>query len=59
MTIHKAEKVKTINSRIISKPDAHLQTIKKTCEMFQKDQYKIVRGVALTRYPQSIHFHRI
>ena len=31
----------------------------KTCAKFQKDQYKIVWGVALTRYPLSLHFHRI
>ena len=37
----------------------HLKTIEKTCAKFQKDQYKIVWGVALTRYPLSIHFHRI
>ena len=31
----------------------------KTCTKFQKDRYKIVWGVALTRYPLSQHFHRI
>ena len=31
----------------------------KTCAKFQKDRYKIVCGVALTRWPLSIHFHRI
>ena len=46
-------------SLIISKPYAHLQTMAKTCAKFQKDRYKIVWGVALTRYPLSIHFHRI
>ena len=44
---------------IISKPHAHLQTMEKTCAKFQKDRYKIVWGVALTRYPLSIHFHRL
>ena len=48
-----------INSRIISKPHAHLKTMEKTCAKFQNDQYKIVWGVVLTRYPLSIHFHRI
>ena len=55
----KWKKGQKIKSRIISKPHAHLQTIGKTCAKFQKDQYKIVWGVALTRYPLSIHFHRI
>ena len=31
----------------------------KTCAKFQKDRFKIVWGVALTRYPLFIHFHRI
>ena len=48
-----------INSRIISKSYANLQTMAKTCTKVQKDQYKIVWGVALTRYPLSQHFHRI
>ena len=39
---HKVEKVIKINSRIISKPRAYLQTKAKTCTKFQKDQYKIV-----------------
>ena len=53
------EKVAKINSRIISKTHAHLQTMAKICAKFHKDQYKIVWGVALTRYPLSLHFHRI
>ena len=57
--VHKVEKVTKINSRIISKPYAYLQTMAKTCTKFQKDQYKIVWGAALTRYPLSQHFHRI
>ena len=40
--VHKVEKVTKINSRIISKPYAHLQTMAKPCTKFQKDQYKIV-----------------
>ena len=40
--VHKVEKVTKINSRIISKPRAHLQTMAKTCAKFHKDQYKIV-----------------
>ena len=48
-----------INSKIISKPHAQLQTMEKTCAKFQKDWYKIVWRVALTRYPLYIHFHRI
>ena len=39
--VHKVEKVTKINSRIISKSYAHLQTMAKTCTRFQKDQYKI------------------
>ena len=42
----------------ISKPHAHLQTMEKTCAKFQKDQYKIVWGIALTRYPLSKHWGR-
>ena len=57
--VHKVEKRTKIYSRIISKSHAHLQTMEKTCAKFQKDQYKIVWRVALTRYPLSIHFHRI
>ena len=40
------EKVTKINSKIISKPHAHLQTIEKTCAKFQKDWYKIVCRVS-------------
>ena len=40
--VHKVEKVTKINSRIISKPCAHLQTMAKTCAKFHKDRYKIV-----------------
>ena len=54
--VRKVEKVTKINARIISKPYAHLQTMEKTCAKFQKDRYKIVWGVALTRYPLSIHW---
>ena len=57
--VRKVENGIKINSRIISKPHAHLQTMAKTCAKFQKDWYKIVWGVVLTRYPLSIHFHRI
>ena len=37
------------------KAHANLQTMEKTCAKFQKDWYKIVRGVVLTRYPLSIY----
>ena len=57
--VHKVEKVTKINSRIISKPPAHLQTMAKTCAKFHKDRYKIVWGIALTRYPLFLDFHRI
>ena len=50
------KKVTKIKARIISKSHAHLQTMEKTCAKFQNDQYKIVWGVALTRYPLSIHW---
>ena len=55
----KVKKVTKINSRIISKSHAHLQTMEKTCAKFQKDRCKIVWRVVLTRYPLSKHFHRI
>ena len=52
MTKVKVEKVTKINLKIISKPQALLHTLEKTCAKFQKDQYKIyVRGVTITRYP--------
>ena len=41
--------------KILSKPHAHLQTLEKTCTKFQKDRYKIVRGVAIIRYAVSIY----
>ena len=34
---------------IISKPHAHTHTMKKTYAKFQNNQYKTVRGIALTR----------
>ena len=40
--VHKVEEVTKINSRIISKPHAYLQTMAKTCAKFHKDRYKIV-----------------
>ena len=40
--VHKVEKGTKINSRIISKPHAYLQTMVKTCAKFQKDLYKTV-----------------
>ena len=40
--VHKVEKVTKINSRIISKLRAHLQTMAKTCAKFHKVRYKIV-----------------
>ena len=43
-----------MNLMIMSKPDAHLQTMNKTPAKFQKDQYKTVRGVALTKRPLCI-----
>ena len=56
--VPKVKKVTKINTRITSKPHAYLQTMEKTCTKFQKDRYKIAWGVALTRYPLSIHWGR-
>ena len=42
-------KVTKNNLTIISKPHAYPHTMKKTYAKFQNDQYKTVRGVALTR----------
>ena len=39
------------NLRIISKPHAYLQTMRKTPVKFQKNRYRTVGGVAPTRYP--------
>ena len=52
-----SEKVIKIKLRIICKPFAYLQSIIKTSVKFQKNQNKIVGGVAHTMYPLSIHFH--
>ena len=38
----KVYKVTKINSRVISKPHTHLQTMAKTCTKFQEGRYKIV-----------------
>ena len=46
---HNAEKVTKNVPRIIPKSHAHPYTMKKTRAKFQNDQYKTVRGVALTR----------
>ena len=43
------------NLRIISKPNAYLQTMTKTLVKFQKNWYKTVE-VETTRCPLSIHF---
>ena len=48
---HKVENVTKNNLRIISKPHAHPLTMKKTPAKFQKDRYKTIRGVELTRHP--------
>ena len=53
------QKVTKINTKIILKPHAHLKIMEEMCVKFQKDQYKTVWRVALTKYPLSIHFHRI
>ena len=46
--VKKVEKVNKKNKRrIIPKPHAHLQSMTKTPAMFQKDQYKTIRGVLL------------
>ena len=41
--------------RILSKPNAYLQTMTKTTVKFQKNRYKTVGEVAPTRYFLSIH----
>ena len=43
-----------IDLNFLSKLHAHLQTLGKTWAKFQKDRYKIVLGVAISRYPLSI-----
>ena len=54
MTNLKWKKVTKINLKNVSDPRA-LQTRVKTCAKFQKDRFKIVWEVAITRYPLSIH----
>ena len=44
------KKVSKINLRIISKSHAHLQSMVKTYEKFQKNRNKTVGGVACTWY---------
>ena len=48
-SVHNVEERKKIDLTIMSKPHAHSHSMKKTYEKFQNDQYKTVRGVALTR----------
>ena len=45
------EKVTKYELTFISKPNAHPHTMKKAHAKFQNNQYKTVRGVALTRHP--------
>ena len=42
------------NLTLISKPHAHPHTMKKTPAKIQNDQYKTVRGVALTRHKVNV-----
>ena len=44
------------NLRIISRPNAYLQTMFKSLVKFQRNRHKTKGGVAHTRYPLSIHF---
>ena len=49
--VESSQKVEKNNLTTISKPHAYPHTMKKTTAKFQKDRYKTVRGVALTRHP--------
>ena len=49
--VHNVEKVTKIDSTIMSNPNAHPHTMRKTHAKFQNNGCKTVRGVALTRYP--------
>ena len=49
MTVHNVEKLTKNVLTIIPKPQAHPHTMKKTQAKFQNNQYKTVRGGALTR----------
>ena len=49
--VHNVEKVTKNNLTIISKPHAHLHTMKKTHARFKNDRYKTVGRAALTRHP--------
>ena len=55
MTVHNVEKVTKKDLTIISKPHAHPCTMKKTHAKFQNNQYKTVRGVALTRCTHCLY----
>ena len=46
---HNVEKCEKNNLTITSKPHAHPHTMKKRHAKFHNNQYKTVRGVALTR----------
>ena len=48
MTVHNVEKVTKHVLTIIPKPHVHPHTMKKAHAKFQNNQYKTVRGVALT-----------
>ena len=51
------KKVRQINLRILLKAHAYLQTMIKTPVKFQKDWFKTLGGVTITRYLLHIHFH--
>ena len=47
--VHNVERETKNNLTILSKPQAYPHTMKKIYAKFQKNQYKTVRGVALSR----------
>ena len=49
--VNNVEKVTKNNLTITFEAHAHLHTMTKTHAKFQKDRYKTIRGVALTRHP--------
>ena len=55
----KKEKVRRNNQNIIPKPHDHFHSMPKISAKFQNNWWKIVRGVAPTRYQLSIHFDSI
>ena len=57
MSVHNVEKVTKKYLTILPKPHAHPHTMKKIHAKFRNNQYKTVRGVALTRGTHALSIY--